>query len=242
MAETTQFFSLAAASTLLVSACLVGTRSERVSRTCAQAFYWLSVALSAVAFVWITLDAVRFLPIEPGWNWLFRILVYRAWLVIGTAVSCVALLFLNNYTTPRLANVTDASRTFLRSPHVLKGICISISVSFLGTEIGKLAHDSDMRQFFVQSGYPKWFLYFIMIAESAAAVGLLMPRFRAFAALGLSTIMVGAIGTHLHNGDPFSDSLEALHLFILLVCILLILRFMGTSRRKQELSPAQHVA
>jgi uncharacterized membrane protein YphA (DoxX/SURF4 family) len=232
--ETTQFFSLSAASTLLVATCLVGTRSESVSRTCAQAFYWLSVTLSCVAFVWITLDAVRFLPIEPGWNWLFRILVYRGWLVIGTAVSCVALLFLNTYATPRLATVTDASRTFLRSPYVLKGICISISVSFLGTEIGKLAHDSDMRQFFLQSGYPVWFLYFIIIAESAAAVGLLIPRFKVFAALGLSTIMVGAIGTHLHNGDPFSDSLEALHLLILLVCILLILRFLGTSRREAK--------
>jgi uncharacterized membrane protein YphA (DoxX/SURF4 family) len=193
------------------------------------------MALSSVAFVWVGLDAVRVLPIEPGWNWLFRILVYRAWLVIGTAVSCVAVLFLNNYATPRLAIVTDASRTFLRSPYVLKGICISISVSFLCTEIGKLAHNSDMRQFFLQSGYPIWFLYFTIIAESAAAVGLLIPRFTVFAALGLSIIMVGAIGTHLHNGDPFSDSLEALHLLILLGCILLMLLFMGTSRRESRL-------
>ena len=35
-------------------------------------------------------------------------------------------------------------------------------------------------------------------------------------------IMAGAIRTHAHNGDPFSDSLEAVHLLILLACIVTI--------------------
>lgn len=34
--------------------------------------------------------------------------------------------------------------------------------------------------------------------------------------------MLGAIRTHVHNGDPFADSLEALHLLILLVSIIVI--------------------
>ena len=92
----------------------------------------------------------------------------------------------------------------------------------------------------LRNGYPVWFLfllflYFTMIAEAAAAVGLLMPRVTRLAALVLAIIMAGAIGTHLHNGDPFSDSLEALHLLILLVCILLMLRFMDTNRRERRL-------
>jgi hypothetical protein len=47
------------------------------------------------------------------------------------------------------------------------------------------------------------------------------------AAFGLSLVMIGAIRTHLHNHDPFSDPLEALHLLMLLACILLIRQFRG---------------
>lgn len=40
--------------------------------------------------------------------------------------------------------------------------------------------------------------------------------------------MAGAIGTHYRNGDPFTDSLEALHLLIILTCIIVIV---STTRR-----------
>jgi hypothetical protein len=46
------------------------------------------------------------------------------------------------------------------------------------------------------------------------------------AAFALTLIMIGAITIHLHNRDAFSDSLEALHLLILLACIVLI-RLLG---------------
>jgi putative oxidoreductase len=79
-----------------------------------------------------------------------------------------------------------------------------------------------MQQFFQQSGYPVWLLYFIIAGESARAIGLLVSRSLLPAAFGLAVIMVGAIRTHFHNHDPFSDSLEAVHLLILLACIIVI--------------------
>src|SRR5262249_17443787 len=97
-------------------------------------------------------------------------------------------------------------------------MCISIAISYICTEIGKLTHDAEMRQFFLQSGYKVWFLYFVITCETLGSIGLLIARTRLLAAAGLSVLMLGAIGTHAHNGDPFSDSLEAVHLLMLLVC------------------------
>jgi hypothetical protein len=83
-----------------------------------------------------------------------------------------------------------------------------------------------MRQFFLQSGYAVWFLYFIIVTETLGAACLLFSRTLLAAASALTLIMIGAITTHLHNRDPFSDSLEAVHLLILLACIVLI-RLLG---------------
>jgi chromate transport protein ChrA len=79
-----------------------------------------------------------------------------------------------------------------------------------------------MRQFFLESGYAASFLYFIIAAEILGAIGLFISKLLIPAASGLVIIMFGAIYTHYRNGDPFSDSLEALHLLVLLVCILAI--------------------
>ena len=201
---------------------IIANPSDRVSRTSTRAFYWLSVALSATGFLWITLDVLRLLPPYTTSSWWFRFVIYRAWLVIGTAVSCAGRLILNSYLSPGFIAANSATRTFLTSPYVVKGISLSVSISFLCTEIGKLGHDAEMRQFFLQSGYPVWFLYLTMLAETLGAVGLLVSRLAVLAALGLSGIMIGAIGTHLHNRDAFSDSLEAVHLLVLLGCILVI--------------------
>lgn len=222
MDETLQFLVLSGASALLLSSWIVKNRINSASRAGAEAFYWISITLSMTAFLWISLDALGLLPANTTSSWWFRILIYRLWLVIGTAVSCATLLILNSSLTPRIAVASNATHTFLTSPYVLKGISLSVSISFFGTEIGKLTHDAEMRQFFLQSGYPSWFLYFTITAEIVGAVGLLLPRTATPAALSLLAIMIGAMGTHVHNRDPFSDSLEALHLLVLLLCILVI--------------------
>ena len=220
MSETPLFLTLSGVSAFLVSAYIISNRLDAVSRAAAQTFYWLSIGLSVAAFLWVTLDALGWLPVTASSIWWFRVLIYRAWLVIGTAISCAVLLTLHRCMGEGFVALNNATRSFLASPYVLKGVSLSVSISFFSAEVGKLAHDAEMRQFFLQSGYPVWFLYSTMIAETAGAFGLLFRRTAVLAALGLSAIMIGAMATHAHNRDPFSDSLEALHLLILLACIL----------------------
>lgn len=232
MGETYLFLALSGVSALSVSAWIVKNRINAASRATALAFYWISITLSVAAFIWSILDVLGWLPVNTTSSWWFRILIYRAWLVIGTAVSSAVLLILSSSIGQRVKFASTAARTFLTSPYVLKGISLSVSISFVCTEIGKLAHDADMKQFFLQSGYSSWFLYFIIIAETVGAIGLLVPRTAIAAALSLSGIMFGAIGTHMHNRDPFSDSLEALHLLVLLSCILVIRLLQGKQREQ----------
>lgn len=104
-----------------------------------------------------------------------------------------------------------------------------VATSFLGFEVGKAAHDAEMRQFFASSGLPIWFMYAVMAVESAAAIGLLMARTRAPSAATLLVIMLGAVGTHLRNGDAIQDSHDALRMLVLLATILLL---SGRRRRR----------
>jgi len=62
---------------------------------------------------------------------------------------------------------------------------------FICTEIGKVTHDAEMQQFFIQSGYPVWFLYFVIATETSGAIGLFFPRTLLAAAFGLTLIMAG---------------------------------------------------
>lgn len=54
---------------------------------------------------------------------------------------------------------------------------------------------------FERWGYPSWFMYITGTLELAGAAGLLLPRLRAWAALGLCGLMVGAIATHIRVGE-----------------------------------------
>lgn len=95
---------------------------------------------------------------------------------------------------------------------VLWTTSISYANTFILVTVGKYTHLSEMTSFFRQSGYSVWFLYFIMAAETLGAIGVLSHfRWRTGirATIGLSLIMLGAIYTHWHNDDPFSDSYEA---------------------------------
>lgn len=54
---------------------------------------------------------------------------------------------------------------------------------------------------FARWGYPLEFMYLTGALELAGAVGLLLRRLSAFAALGLAMLMLGAVGTHLLHGE-----------------------------------------
>jgi uncharacterized membrane protein YphA (DoxX/SURF4 family) len=108
---------------------------------------------------------------------------------------------------------------FAASRWLMIGLIWYVALAFAGFEIGKAAHDAEMRQFFLGSGYPVVFMYVVMAVEIVGALGLLVARLRIAAAVLLILVMLGAIATHARNGDPFSDSLDAVRMLLLVASI-----------------------
>jgi uncharacterized membrane protein YphA (DoxX/SURF4 family) len=118
-----------------------------------------------------------------------------------------------------------------------KGVAFYIMMSFLGIELGKWTHDTEMRHFFLQSGYSVAFMYFISLTEMVAATALLLPRFRVYAGVILTTILIGAVFTHWRNGDALGDSRDAL--ILLTICVsALVIEFIRGSRQTGDSVPA----
>ena len=149
-------------------------------------------------------------------TWLGRL----GYLVYGYLLGC--LLFREGY----------PHRVFSR---VLWAASLSTANVFFVATAGKSMNMSYMIGFFHQSGYAVWFLYFIMAAETAGGIGILLHfRLRTGipAVAGLLLIMLGAVYTHWHNGDPFSDSYAAVIQLIglsALLALFLRVRLLGRS-------------
>ncbi|MFO7564267.1 MAG: DoxX family protein [Enhygromyxa sp.] len=83
---------------------------------------------------------------------------------------------------------------------------ISASV-FLVAGIAKLAGRMDPQ--FEAWGFDGRIALVIGVLELVGAIGLLLPRTAGWSALGLSVLMIGAIGTHVANADPIAALLPA---------------------------------
>jgi hypothetical protein len=117
----------------------------------------------------------------------------------------------------------------------LWGISILTGSMFIGATIGKLQHLTEMTSFFTTSGYAIWFLYFIMTAETLGGLGILLHfnlKTGPLATAGLIIIMLGAVYTHWHNNDPFSDSYAAVGQLINLTLMLILYYFEKQANRK----------
>lgn len=86
---------------------------------------------------------------------------------------------------------------------------------------GKLSGNEMMHSSFATLGLPSWFGYFIGACEIAGAIGIWIPRLAAFAAAGISIIMLGAIYFHVIY-TPLSGAVPAL--VVLLCCIFIIVQ------------------
>jgi uncharacterized membrane protein YphA (DoxX/SURF4 family) len=222
MNQTANFIFFTLTATLIVFIFILWNHSIKTAEKTARVFYFLSLFLSFTALIHVILSASGVRPVNEVYG-LWRQAVFHAgWLIIGTGISSTVLSLLNTFRDFSSRMTTKSVRSFISSPYVLKGLCLSVSLSFFGIEIGKSAHDSEMRQFFLGSGYKVWFMYLIMALETLGAIGLFVSRTIVPAALGLAIIMFGAIYTHYRNNDPFSDSLDALRLLILLVCVIIV--------------------
>jgi len=219
MNQTNLFFVFAILATVLCFLFVISSRSVASSQKKARWFYFFCVAISFAALTANLLSVSGVLPMKGVLGTVYQALIFRIWIVIGMGIVSMVLSLL--WWFGSFAS-NQAIRSFVASPYLLRGICFSVSISFLAVEIGKLTHDADMRQFFLDSGLPVWFLYFVIIAESLGAIGLFLKKLIVPAAFGLAILMFGAIFTHYNNGDSFSDSIEALHLLILLICIIVI--------------------
>jgi hypothetical protein len=223
MKEITIFSLSTSIVTPAVVALIIWNRSALVSKKLARAFYFLSILLCIAALTFTLLAVSGLLSLEnETLFFIHRALVYRLSLVIGVGFSSAVLMLANTMGHSKWRGTSEAVRSFIGSPYLLKGICLSVSFSYFAITIGKSMNDAEMRQFFLGSGYAIWFMYFIMAAEVCGAIGLLIAKTVIPAASGLIVIKLGAIYTHYHNGDPFSDSLEAVHHLALLACIIII--------------------
>jgi putative oxidoreductase len=129
------------------------------------------------------------------------------------AITHLSLGFLLGWLAMGIKRLSTSDAVFPATLNItLWALSISVGNSFILATVGKSVNMAIMISFFKQSGYAVWFLYFIMAAETAGAIGIL-SHFRLKmgipAAAGLVLIMLGAIYTHWHNGDPFSDSYAA---------------------------------
>jgi len=220
MGATAAFFLHLVLGVACASVALAACRTPESARRFARGFqlWCLLLALAALSGVAI----VSLLPASPladTSRGLLRIVGYLGWLVVGTAVVAGLLAALGRVRDRSADAGAIATAAFTRSPALSAGLAIYVASAFFGFEIGKAAHDAEMRQFFVGSGYPVWFMYAVMAAEIAGALALLARRARFIAACWLGAVMIGAIATHVRNGDPFSDSLDAVRMLILVVCI-----------------------
>lgn len=127
-------------------------------------------------------------------------------------------------------------------PHysfIIRGLSIQIGVTFVTFSLGKSLNMPDMKQFFHSSGYSVYFLYFIIILEGVTGMVLLFnlkfyPKIITLAIL--SAIIIGAIVTHARNGDPISDSEDAILLGTKIVLLVAVYFLYKRNIRKEAIS------
>jgi putative oxidoreductase len=125
-------------------------------------------------------------------------------------------------------SITDCSGLKAIIRNTLAAVSVGVANSFLVATVGKSMNMPYMEGFFKASGYAVWFLYVIMVAETAGALGIILHfklKTGIYATVVLLMIMLGAVFTHLHNRDPFSDAYAALSELISLAFLLLIYYF-----------------
>ena len=90
-------------------------------------------------------------------------------------------------------------------------VLLALGYGFAG--MGKLTGAAS--EMFAGWGYPAWFALLIGVLELAGALGLLLPKLTRWAALGLAGIMIGAVFTHVSQGEGLQVLRPLIFLFLL---------------------------
>jgi uncharacterized membrane protein YphA (DoxX/SURF4 family) len=122
----------------------------------------------------------------------------------------------------------DNSRLKKITGFVLWGASVFIASSFILASVNKVEHINCMICLFTSSGYDARFVYAIIILEALGGLGILLHfklKTGILAAGGLMLVMIGALYTHRHNDDPFSDAYPAVIQFITLSLLMVVYYF-----------------
>jgi len=98
-------------------------------------------------------------------------------------------------------------------------LTIILVLAFAMAGAVKLSGQAEMMQNFEKWGLPIMAMYLIGVAEILGAIGMLIPKTRFLAVLGLIGLMLGAIGTHILNNEQFFPPLILLLLLAALAWI-----------------------
>lgn len=217
---------------LLILGCLLNLLWEpapQPANRVAKAYVALVLVIAIATWVYL-FAGIKNAVILAALNGLMHYGSYLAHLVLGfLAANIMFKVWLKDIETDYCGLKTVIRTTLL-------GISITIANSFIIATVGKSMNMPYMIGFFKQSGYATWFLYFIMAAEAAGALGILLHfklKTGIYATFGLMLIMAGAVCTHLHNHDPLSDSYAAISELIKLTLLLSIYFFEKQIRNKQ---------
>lgn len=94
-------------------------------------------------------------------------------------------------------------------------LSVLLAAAFAMASLGKLTGAAT--EMFVGWGYATWFATVIGVLEALGAVGLVVPKTRSYAAMGLSGIMLGATYTHVSNSEGGQVIRPLLFLVVLVV-------------------------
>ncbi len=111
-----------------------------------------------------------------------------------------------------------------KTTSVLVWVAIALgAVAYAAAGTMKVLGAEQMAQGFTHFNLPLWFMTFIGVCEVAGAIGLLIRRLSALAAVGLAIIMVGAIYMHLTYDAPQMAAAAAV--------LLVLMAFVAWQRR-----------
>jgi hypothetical protein len=204
---------------------ILGGLLNRVLKPGAKIVYKLAViyiflALLVSACMWVFYFAgiknvviLKIISFVMGWGGML------GHILLGYLVTYILLALKSNLPEENMRSLRQLIRTTLIAISIISGNAFIIATA------GKITYLGQMLDFFKQSGYAAWFLYFIMIAEPLGGLGILFHftlKTGRLATACLMFIMLGAVYTHWHNKDSFSDSYAAVMQFITLSLLLVL--------------------
>ena len=110
----------------------------------------------------------------------------------------------------------------------------AVAIIYVVTGLIKLTADRSTVSDFESWGYGTTFMYAIGVIELLGAAALIIPKSRIPAIAGMGVLMLGAIGTHVINGEYYRSLLP------LAMLLLLISLFMMSREEIQDANLGEH--